>query len=155
VFHPPHNSLISVCLSRLCGVVVTVLATGPTGRGFKLGRGDGFLREIEILSTSSFRLEVKPEVPCRKMWQHVEVSKVLICKILTHSSIPPTRSQISLLVVLPESSGHESGVLPTMALHAYITRGMAAVVRHLTSSTWSINRSVSNILKFVFNVPGL
>jgi hypothetical protein len=32
--------------SRLGGVVVSVLATGPKGRGFKRGRGDGFLRAI-------------------------------------------------------------------------------------------------------------
>jgi hypothetical protein len=32
--------------SRLGGVVVRVLATGPKGRGFKRGRGDGFLRAI-------------------------------------------------------------------------------------------------------------
>jgi hypothetical protein len=35
---------VSPC--RLGGVVVSVLATEPTGRGFKPGRGDGFLRAI-------------------------------------------------------------------------------------------------------------
>jgi hypothetical protein len=40
--------------SRLGGVVVSVLATGPKGCGFKPGRGDGFLRAIKISSTSSF-----------------------------------------------------------------------------------------------------
>jgi hypothetical protein len=39
-----------------------VLATGPKGRGFKLCRGDGFLREIKIDNTASFGWEVKPEV---------------------------------------------------------------------------------------------
>jgi hypothetical protein len=29
---------------RLGGVVVSELATGPKGRGFKPGQGDGFLR---------------------------------------------------------------------------------------------------------------
>jgi hypothetical protein len=33
--------------SRLGGVVVSVFVTGPKGRGFKLGRGDGFLRAIK------------------------------------------------------------------------------------------------------------
>jgi hypothetical protein len=78
--------------SRLGGVVVSVLATAPTGlllfrsrlchysvrgacwhlctptgRGFELGRGDGFLRAIKIRSTISFAWEVKPDVPCRKI----------------------------------------------------------------------------------------
>jgi hypothetical protein len=47
--------------------VVSVLVTGSKGRGFKPGRGDGFLRAINVRSTPSFGWEVKPEVPCRKM----------------------------------------------------------------------------------------
>jgi hypothetical protein len=35
---------------RLGGVVVSVLATGSKGHGFKTGRGDGFLRAIKIHS---------------------------------------------------------------------------------------------------------
>jgi hypothetical protein len=45
--------------------VVRVPATGPKGRGFKPGRGDGFLRAITFRSTSSFGWEVKPEVTCK------------------------------------------------------------------------------------------
>jgi hypothetical protein len=41
-------------LSRLGGSVASVVATGPKGRGFKPGRLDGFLREIQIRSTLSF-----------------------------------------------------------------------------------------------------
>jgi hypothetical protein len=52
--------------------VVSVLHTRPKGRGFKPGKGDGFLREIKIRSTPSFGWEVKPEVPCRKILQHVK-----------------------------------------------------------------------------------
>jgi hypothetical protein len=52
--------------------VVSVLATGPKGRGFKPGRGDEFLRAIKIRSTPSFGWEVKPEVPCRKILRHVK-----------------------------------------------------------------------------------
>jgi hypothetical protein len=37
--------------SRLGGVVVSVLATGPKGRGFEPGQGDSFLRAIKIRST--------------------------------------------------------------------------------------------------------
>jgi hypothetical protein len=39
---------------RLGGVVVSLLAAGPKGRGFKPGRGDGFLRVTKIRSTPSF-----------------------------------------------------------------------------------------------------
>jgi hypothetical protein len=58
--------------SRLGGVVVSVLATGPKGHGFEPGQGDGFLRMIKIRGTSSFGWEVKPEVPCRKILLHVK-----------------------------------------------------------------------------------
>jgi hypothetical protein len=65
--------LASVAMkSRLSGVVVSVLATGPKGRGFKPGRGDGFLKAIKIQSTPSFGGEVKPEVPCHKILRHVK-----------------------------------------------------------------------------------
>jgi hypothetical protein len=61
--------------------VVSDLATGPKGRVFKPGRGDGFLRAIKIISTPSFGWEVKAEVPCRKMLRHFkdprDVSKIL------------------------------------------------------------------------------
>jgi hypothetical protein len=52
--------------------VASVLSTGPKGHGFKPSQGDGFLRAIKIHSTPSFRWEVKPEVPCRKILQHVK-----------------------------------------------------------------------------------
>jgi hypothetical protein len=53
--------------SRLGGVVVSVLATGPKRREFEPCQGDGFLRTIKIRSTASLAWEVKPEVPCRKI----------------------------------------------------------------------------------------
>jgi hypothetical protein len=59
---------------RLGGVVVSVLATGPNGRGFNPGRGDGFLKAIKIRSTTSFGWQVKPEVSCRKLFRHVKDS---------------------------------------------------------------------------------
>jgi hypothetical protein len=49
--------------SRLDGVVVSVLDTGPKGRWFKPDLGDGFLRAIKIRSTPSFGSEIKPEDP--------------------------------------------------------------------------------------------
>jgi hypothetical protein len=43
-----HVALCSqVETDRLGGVVVSVLATGPKGRRFKPGQGDGFLRVIK------------------------------------------------------------------------------------------------------------
>jgi hypothetical protein len=48
----------------LGGLVVSVLATGPTGS--IPTEVDGFLRVIKIWSTTSFGWEVKPSVPCRR-----------------------------------------------------------------------------------------
>jgi hypothetical protein len=59
-------------LSRFGGVVVSVLATGIKGRGFRTGRGNVFLWAIKIRSTPSFGWEVKPEVPCRKILRNVK-----------------------------------------------------------------------------------
>jgi hypothetical protein len=59
-------------LSHLGGVVVTVLATGPKGRGFYLGQGNGFLMEIKICSTPSFEWEVKLQAPSRNILRHVK-----------------------------------------------------------------------------------
>jgi hypothetical protein len=50
--------------------VFSVLATGPKSRGFKPDRGYGFLRVIKIRSAPSFGWEVKPEVPCNKIFRH-------------------------------------------------------------------------------------
>jgi hypothetical protein len=61
-----------VAASRLGGVMGSVLVTGPKGRGFKHGRGHGFLRAIKIRSKLFFGREVKPEVPCRKILLHVK-----------------------------------------------------------------------------------
>jgi hypothetical protein len=45
---------MTIVLIRLGGVVVIALATGPKGRGFEPGQGDGFLRALKIRSTPSF-----------------------------------------------------------------------------------------------------
>jgi hypothetical protein len=52
--------------------VLSVLATGPKGRGFEPGQDDGLLRVIKISSILSFGWEVKPEAPCRRILQHVK-----------------------------------------------------------------------------------
>jgi hypothetical protein len=114
-----HNCMLGF-RSGLGGVVVSVLASGPKGRGLRPGRGGGFLRAIIIRSTPSFGREVKPEAQCRKMLRHVRsvdvsYTSLLIRKILTPSSIFPTRSQMSLLVGLPESSGGRVRTFPQPA----------------------------------------
>jgi hypothetical protein len=45
--------------SRVGGVVVSVLATGPKAYEFEPGQGDGFLRAIKIRSTPSSRMGSK------------------------------------------------------------------------------------------------
>jgi hypothetical protein len=52
--------------------VGSVLATGHKGRGFKHGRGNGFVKAIQIRSTPFFGWEVKPQTPCRKILRHVK-----------------------------------------------------------------------------------
>jgi hypothetical protein len=107
--------------------VVSVLATEPKGRGFKSGRGGGYLMAIKICSTPSFGCEVKLDIPRRKISRHVkdpfEVFQILLGKILTPSSIPPTCLRY-LLVGLPESSGGRVTSYPHHHHGSYITKGM-------------------------------
>jgi hypothetical protein len=49
-----------------------MLVTGLIGHEFVPGQGHEFLRAIKIRSTSSFGWEVKPEVLCHKILQHVK-----------------------------------------------------------------------------------
>jgi hypothetical protein len=68
-----NQSFRIVCTDcRLHGVVVSVLVPEPKGCGFEPGQGDGFLRVIKICSTPFFGWEVKLEVPCHKILQHVK-----------------------------------------------------------------------------------
>jgi hypothetical protein len=53
----------SRCIVASVVVVVSVLTTGPKGRGYKPGRGDGFLRTIKIRSTPSSRMGSKAGGP--------------------------------------------------------------------------------------------
>jgi hypothetical protein len=50
---------IQHCCCRRGGLVVSVFATGPKGRGFEPGQDDGFLRAAYL----SLGWEVKPEGP--------------------------------------------------------------------------------------------
>jgi hypothetical protein len=70
--HCSNESRLPYLVRRVGDVEVSVLATGPKGRGFKPVRGDEFLRAIKIRSTPSFGWEVKPEVPCLKILRRVK-----------------------------------------------------------------------------------
>jgi hypothetical protein len=72
-------------------VVVSILGTGPKGRGFEPGQGDEFLRAIKIRSTTSFRWEVNPDLPCRKILRLVkELLKSHGMDRLNSRFIPPS-----------------------------------------------------------------
>jgi hypothetical protein len=91
---------------HLGAVVVSVLATGPKGRGFRPGRGDGFLRAIKIRSTHFFGWEVKPEVLCRNGMLKIPWDISYTSMQNSHSSCSSSYlPKMSLLVGLPESSG--------------------------------------------------
>jgi hypothetical protein len=95
-------------------------------------------------------------------------AEILIRKILTHSSIPPTRFKMSLLVRLPESSGGRVRSFPSWHHHHDIHRHdsprsqsprgwtigplMAAVLKRLTPSTWSIKSMINVTFKARFMI---
>jgi hypothetical protein len=86
--------------------VVSVLATGPKGRGFE---PYGFLRAIKIRSTLSFGWEVKLEVPCKIL--HVKDLLKFHGDIQTKFSFPSSilllAPEMSLLTGPPERSGRQ------------------------------------------------
>jgi hypothetical protein len=57
---------------HLGGVTVSKSAIRPKVRGFKPGRGDGFLRAIKIRSFPCFGGRIKPEAPNRYILRHVK-----------------------------------------------------------------------------------
>jgi hypothetical protein len=112
--------------------MVSVLATGPKGRGFKPGLGDGFLMAIQIRSTPSFAWKVKPEVPCHKILQHVkdpvryfryrsEKFSLLRPFLLLATDVSAGRTAGELWCTSQELS--PAGIIITMALHAHISPG--------------------------------
>jgi hypothetical protein len=132
-------------VSRHCGVVVSVLATGPKGRGFKLCRGDEFLRTIKISSSPSFGWKVKPEVPCRKILRHLKIPWGIsdIDRQNSHSLRP-------FLILTPDVSAGRTarelwwtsqelspvGIITTMALNVHISPG-----------GWTIDPLVAAVLR--------
>jgi hypothetical protein len=61
-----HSSRSYVGKCRLGGLIVIVLAIVPKARGFSPGHDDGLLKAIKTRSTTSFGVEIKPSIPCRK-----------------------------------------------------------------------------------------
>jgi hypothetical protein len=123
---------IPVCLlRRLGGAVVNMLAIGPMGRGFEPSQGDGFLRAIKIHSTPAFELEIKPDVPCRKILRHVKDFLKShgggYTKFSFPSSILLLAPEMSLLTGPPDSTGgcqnalvDELGVSPSRYHHTMV-----------------------------------
>jgi hypothetical protein len=107
--------------------MVSVLAIRPKVCGLKPGQGNGFLRVIKVCSTPSFRGEVKPEAPCRKvLWHekyHLQVWTEILnkAKFSSHLPIPPACYQMSLLVGLLESSGGQIRVFPVNIMPPWFT----------------------------------
>jgi hypothetical protein len=82
--------------------MVSVLAIGPKVRGFRPGRGDRFLRAINVHSIPSFRGEVKAEAPC-KILRYVKITckyehKYFRAKFLFLFPISPANYHMSVLV---------------------------------------------------------
>jgi hypothetical protein len=65
------ESKLYISSRLLGGAVVSVIAIRPKFRGFRPGRGCGFLRAIKISSTPFFGGEVKPQAPY-KILRHVK-----------------------------------------------------------------------------------
>jgi hypothetical protein len=130
-FNLPDLSLLFSRTCRLGGVVVSVIATWPKGRGFEPGEGNGFLRAIKIRSTPSFGSEVKPKVPCHKILRHV---KDLLkshgdgqTKFSFPSPILLLTPEMSLLTGPPDSTGSSQsalvdklGVSPSLYHHTMV-----------------------------------
>jgi hypothetical protein len=148
-------ALTTVFIYFRCKICISNYNCWNKGCGSKPGRGDGALRTIKIRNTHSFGWKVKPETPCHKILRHVKITCVkwnaYKVKFSLLSSIPPTCSQMTLLVSFPED---ELGVFLcrhhlTMVLDAHISPGRWTVGPArwwpqfrdiaLPPSTWSIN----------------
>ena len=103
--HPKKMDIFGAC--TLCrtgfgGLGVSVLAFGTQVRGFKPGRSRRIFKGEKILSTPSFRGEVKPSVPCRrfaacKRFLELCGSPILgqICRIISRPQrVPPSATRV-------------------------------------------------------------
>jgi hypothetical protein len=64
------------CPKLFClgSVTLSVLDIGHKVREFKPRRGDIFLKAIRIRSAPSFRGDVNPSAPCRKVLHHIKIT---------------------------------------------------------------------------------
>jgi hypothetical protein len=132
IFLPLQSNLTK---SLLCSLMSRVLAIRPKVRGFKPGRGDGYLRPIKIRSTHYFGGEVKPEVPCCKISQHVKKSLASMNKHTSQSQMHHSLRPFLLLATrwlcwqdCQRALVDESGIFlcrdhSTMAIHAHVSPG--------------------------------
>jgi hypothetical protein len=145
--------LEKILWSRLGGVMDSVFATGPKGRGFELCQGGGFLRATKIRSTPSFGWEVKPEVSRCKILRHVkELPRGRIDKIPISFARSPTHSiNVSADRTarqywwLPERSGDRLGVRPSRYHHTTVH---IAVTRRWTTGQWGRSSETSVSLQY-------
>jgi hypothetical protein len=136
------------------GVMLSVLASGPKVRGFKLGLGDVILRAIKIRSTPSFGGEVKPSDQCQDFSACRKITSKCEQRYFgrPNSSFPSPFLLICYRLCwldcqwpLVDESVSPCRYHSTMVLHAHISPGgwtigplVAAVQRRgLTPSTWS------------------
>jgi hypothetical protein len=70
----PPNTQKCVILKRTVNVsdMAACFLLGPRFAGSVPVEGDGFLRAIQIRSTTYFGGEAKPSAPCRKISRHVK-----------------------------------------------------------------------------------
>jgi hypothetical protein len=148
---PGVSPLVEQC--RFGGVAISVLATGPKNSGFEPRQGDVLLSAIKIRSTPSFGWEVKPEVLCHKILQHVKDP-------LRYFGYEKARFSLlrPFLLLAPDiSAGRTSrefwwtsqelcpaGIIITMAYDGHISPGgrtvgplVAAVLRHCLAKSQS------------------
>jgi hypothetical protein len=152
---PCQQTGSNVQLSSLGAVAVSVLVTRPKYRGFKPGRGDGFLRATKIRSTPSFGWEVKPEVPCHKIYGMLKIRWRISdtdrqnSHYFDHSSYSTpdvSAGRIARELWWTSQEFSPAGIIISMAVHAHVSpegwtigSSVAAVLTHsLTPSTWSM-----------------
>jgi hypothetical protein len=104
VFHIPAGEYW--VHSRLGGVVVSVLATGPKGCRFEPGQGSGFLRTIKIRSTCSTRMGSKAWRP------HV----IRFYSMLKNSWSPKGIDRLNSHFLLPSPTAPEASLVMARVL---------------------------------------
>jgi hypothetical protein len=131
------GNLHSTLQSRFGGVVVSVIATGTEGRGFKPDGAEKCLIAIKIRSSPSFGWEIKPEAPCRKILRHAKEHSVARVRCYANKTqghfSPPPWVTARCLWCSQRALVYESGVLE-LRRGRKIGHKMAAVLGTLCST---------------------